>query len=129
MDIQEKTRQISTNLRKIREEKGLSQKELAITIEVDPTQYSRLETGKSVPSLKTIIKIARALEVSIDAIVHGDLKTMQEVNVQDKTLLEKVKLIEELDDNQKNSLFTFIDTAIANKRLKDALNNAINIAS
>ena len=90
---------------------------------------NRLETARSIPALKTLMKIAEVLEVSIDALVYGQSEEKEDVNVQDKTLLEKVKLIEELDENQKNSLFTFIDTAIANKRLKDALNNAINIAS
>jgi hypothetical protein len=43
--------------------------------------------------------------------------------------MEKVKLIEQLDEPQKKSLFTFIDTAIGNKRLKDTLNNALSVAS
>ena len=52
-----------------------------------------------------------------------------EANSYDKNILEKAKLIEELDEPQKKSLLTFIDTAIADKRLRDTLNNALSVAS
>ena len=41
-----------------------------------------------------------------------------EVHSYDKNILEKVKLIEQLDEPQQKSLFNFIDTAISNKRLE-----------
>jgi hypothetical protein len=41
-------------------------------------------------------------------------------------LLQKVKLLDELDDLQRNSIYVLIDTAIANKRLKEALSNAMS---
>jgi hypothetical protein len=45
----------------------------------------------------------------------------------EKTLVEKVKLIEELDEKQKSSLFTFIDLALTNKRLKESLRNTLEL--
>lgn len=52
-----------------------------------------------------------------------------EVHSYDKNILEKVKLIEQLDEPQQKSLFNFIDTAISNKRLRDTLNNALSVVS
>jgi DNA-binding XRE family transcriptional regulator len=44
---------IDNNIRSIREDKNLPQKELADTIEVASTQYSRVEIGRVMPALKT----------------------------------------------------------------------------
>ena len=41
--------------------------------------------------------------------------------------LEKVRLLGELDEVQKISICNMIDTAIANKSLKEALSNAMSI--
>jgi hypothetical protein len=38
-----------------------------------------------------------------------------EVNAFDKSLVEKVKLIDEQDKKQKSSIFTFIDSALTKK--------------
>ena len=41
---------IGEAIRKLREQKRMSQKEVAAAIEVDPTQYNRIELGKSLPT-------------------------------------------------------------------------------
>jgi hypothetical protein len=57
----------------------------------------------------------------------GEKVLRQEVQVINEPLLQKVKLLDELDDLQRNSIYVLIDTAIANKRLKEALSNAMSI--
>lgn len=116
---------LGEKIRKLREEKGLSQKEVAISIDLDRSQYSRIETDKSEATVATLEKIAQALGVKT-AYFFGE-NTPLEVNAFDKTLVEKVKLIDELDEKQKLSIFTFIDTALANKRLRETLNNALQL--
>jgi transcriptional regulator with XRE-family HTH domain len=44
---------------------GLSQARLAEMLEVEPETLSRLETGKSMPSLTTLEAIAEALEIEL----------------------------------------------------------------
>jgi len=41
-------------------------------------------------------------------------------------LLEKIKLIDTLDQEEQQALFKMIDLAIANKRMKDNLQNIID---
>lgn len=117
---------LGEKIRKLREERGLSQKEVAVTIDLNRSQYSRIETDKSEAIVSTLEKIARALGVKT-AYFFGEDAPL-EVNTYDRTLVEKVRLIDGLDDKQKISLFTFIDTALANKRLRETLNNALQLA-
>jgi len=58
---------ISKNLRKMREAKGLSQEKLARMADVANNTIIKIEAGKNQnPTLDTLKKIAKALGVSID---------------------------------------------------------------
>jgi DNA-binding XRE family transcriptional regulator len=53
------------NFKKAREEKGISQTELAIEADVDRSTIVRLETGKFNPTLDLIFNLAQALQVPL----------------------------------------------------------------
>ena len=58
---------ISKNLRKLRESKGLSQEKLARLSDVANNTIVKIEAGKNQnPTLGTLKKIAKALGVSLD---------------------------------------------------------------
>lgn len=57
--------QVLTNIAKIREAKGLSQKELADRLGIHVTNLNKLERGKSSPSTTRLEQIAAELEVGI----------------------------------------------------------------
>lgn len=115
---------ISDNIKHIREAKKLSQKEVITAIGMGAAQYSRIENGKTDPSVGTLEKIAKALGVSLAELfaVNGDL---QEVNSQDKTLMEKVRLMESLSEEEKLTLYTILDAFVSKKKLKDTLSNVL----
>ncbi len=112
---------IGGNIRTVREQKHLSQKELAAAIDVAPTQYSRVDTGKVMPTLKTLIKIAKVLDVPLDAFVNAQGSTAQEVTIKDKSLFDKVRLIDQLPAEEKAMILQVIDLALNKKKFKDLL--------
>lgn len=121
MDIGEK-------IKKVRTAKKLSQKEVAISIDMDPAQYSRIENGKSDPHLSTIEKIAKALGVELGTLFNSE-DVFKEINSADKTLMEKISFLEKLEDSEKSAFFTLLDSLIAKKKLKDNLTNALNLSA
>jgi len=61
---------IQTTLRKLREEKGLSQEKLARLSDVANNTIIKIEAGKNQnPTLDTLKKISKALEVSVDNLI------------------------------------------------------------
>ena len=52
-------------LKRLREEKGLSQERLGFEADLHRTYVSQLERGLKSPSLKTLDKIAKVLSVSL----------------------------------------------------------------
>lgn len=64
------------NLRDVREQKGLSQKEVAEKIGVAKSTYSLYESGNREPNVQTIKKISDVLNVSADKLLGIDNEPM-----------------------------------------------------
>ena len=56
-------------LREFREQKGVTQKEVATAIGCTPTVYTRYERGEREPDLSTLCSLADYFEVSTDALI------------------------------------------------------------
>lgn len=57
---------LGLRIRKIREEStGLSQDKLALEVDLSENQIRRIEKGQTNPTVKTLLKIAKALDVDI----------------------------------------------------------------
>jgi ribosome-binding protein aMBF1 (putative translation factor) len=56
---------VGKNIRKIRESKSISQQELAAKCNFEKSNMSRLEAGRVNPTLSTLEKVAKALDVSL----------------------------------------------------------------
>lgn len=67
-------KQVGQNIQKIHLDKGLSQVDLVGRIEgnIDTTNISRIEQGRTNPTLLTLYRIAQALEVSLLDLVAID---------------------------------------------------------
>ena len=61
----------AANLRRFRKVAGLSQEELAFRADIHRTQISFIESGKRMPRLDTLVKLAGALGVTTNDLVDG----------------------------------------------------------
>lgn len=117
---------ISNKIREYRKIKGASQKEIALTIGINQAQYSRIESGKVEPTISSLEKIATALGITIADFFSTEKPI--DVNSCDKSVIERLKLLEELEEEEKRSIFSIMDMAIAKKRMKDMLTNVLDAA-
>jgi transcriptional regulator with XRE-family HTH domain len=118
---------IGKNIKKIREEKGLTQQSIADLIAMHRSNYSRVENGDRDLSIDAIGKIAKYFNMTIDQLVDFEGNIPQEVTIEDKSLVEQVKLIQHLETEEKNMVFKMVDTFLTQKKFKDFF--AKNIAS
>ena len=107
------------NIKKIREEKGMTQQQIAELIHMHRSNYSKIESGQREISVDALNKIAKYFGMTIDQIVNFDGAVPQEITVEDKTLMEQVKLIQELEPEEKNMVFKMADTFLTKKKFKD----------
>ena len=64
-------KQLGEKIKKLRNEKGLSQEKFALLIDMDRTYFTTVEMGKRNVSLHNIEKIAAGLGVSISELFKG----------------------------------------------------------
>ena len=72
------TRNLGAAVRRIREERGLTQAELAQAVGLGSVQVSRIERGVQEPRFVTIERLAEALEVDVGALWGLDPKDGKE---------------------------------------------------
>ena len=105
------------------EDKGFSQQQVAVTVEMPQGQYSRIENGKVEPTLTTLAKLAEALDSSLTELVRPHSTGLEEsVSL---PLLEKVRALEGLSKAEREALMTIIDLAIQKQHLKDSISQVL----
>jgi transcriptional regulator with XRE-family HTH domain len=65
----EELRQIGKNIRKFRVKRDMTQLDLAAACNFDESAVGRLENGNTNPTIKTLLKIAKALGVKLTDLV------------------------------------------------------------
>lgn len=76
---------LSENIKKFRKEKGMSQEELALKLNVVRQTISKWEQNLSVPDSEMLIKLAEVFDISVSSLLG---ETVEESNT--KTELEKI---------------------------------------
>jgi len=61
--VTEKDRKLGNRIQKLRKKAGLTQEQLAEKVKLSAKFIQFIENGNRIPSLKTVYKIARTLEV------------------------------------------------------------------
>ncbi|MDQ0593717.1 transcriptional regulator with XRE-family HTH domain [Chryseobacterium ginsenosidimutans] len=98
---------IAERIRLYRQQKGLSQAELAEKSQVNNKSLSRYELGSSIPPADALKNIADALGVSSDALLNDET-----VSIKDKELLKKFEVIQEMNEEDKALVTRFLDLTI-----------------
>lgn len=69
---------LSENLKVLRKQKGFSQEELAVRVNVVRQTVSKWEKGLSVPDADTVIKLAEVFGVSVSELLGEEIKDAEE---------------------------------------------------
>jgi len=115
---------VGDNIKKIREVKELSGKEVALSAGMDPAQYSRIENNKTDPALSSLVKIAKALGVTVAELFTAS-EVFKDIHSVDKSLMEKVALIDSLEKKEKQAFYIMLDALVAKKKLKENLSHVL----
>ena len=110
---------LADNIKAIREEKSLKQIEVATHIGVDKSAYSKIEKGLRALTVDELQKVAQLFNMTTDQVLGYDGKVPAEVVIEDKTAVEQMRLIQQLDEDDRQTIFKLIDKMLTNKKFKD----------
>jgi transcriptional regulator with XRE-family HTH domain len=103
--VEEDDIDVARAVRDIRHSRGMSQRQLAGRMQVPRTYISKIENGKAMPTLSSLERLAKALEVNICALLRDSRSRRQaETNaiMSDAFLAEVASLMPHLDGFQKS---------------------------
>jgi transcriptional regulator with XRE-family HTH domain len=106
---------IAERIRLHRQQKNLSQAELAELSGVNNKSLSRYELDTSIPPSDALKAIADALGVSSDALLSDDI-----IAIKDKDLLKRFEAIQDMTGEDKAMIIKFLDLAIRDFNAKKA---------
>ena len=98
---------LATSIRSLRLRNGLSQRQLATRMAVPRTYVSKIENEKATPTLSSLERLARALEVSVpDLLSGGERNRQEEIRelTQDQFIAELLPFISQLNGMQMSSV-------------------------
>ena len=97
---------LAMSIRLIRHRNGLSQRQLALRMQVPRTYVSKIENSKATPTLSSIARLARALEVTVPDLLNGSDGREAEIRdlMNDTFIAELVPYLTQLDGLQWSSV-------------------------
>jgi transcriptional regulator with XRE-family HTH domain len=105
-------------LRKLRKEKDISQTELGKLAGLHYTHIGRYERGSSYPTADSLRRLADALGVSADFLLHGNIESAAKANFSDRELLLMFQEIEKLPDEDRDFIKRVIDALLTKKKIQ-----------
>lgn len=69
--------------------------------------------------MEELQKMAQLFNMTTDQILYYDGKIPTEVTIEDNTTVEQMRLIQQLEDDDKQTIFKLIDKMLTNKKFKD----------
>jgi transcriptional regulator with XRE-family HTH domain len=111
--------QVAAQVREIRRGRHLSQRQLAARMQVPRTYISKIENGKAIPTLGSLERLARALEVEVSQLVR-DARSRRDEEVAaifaDPFLAEIAELLPHLDSLKKTLFYGAVRDAAMGRR-------------
>lgn len=107
-------------LKRLRQERNLSQQELADLVGVHVRQVSKYEMGTSLPTLERIRRMAEVLDVSADDLVFGSSKRKKPAadSLKNPILAERLRTLEQMvSRDELRSVIDLLDAFIAKKQI------------
>jgi len=98
---------LAHSIRSLRLRNGLSQRQLALRMSVPRTYVSKIENEKATPTLSSLERLAKALEVSVpDLLSGGERNRQEEVRelMEDQFVAEVLPYLSQLNGMQMSSI-------------------------
>jgi transcriptional regulator with XRE-family HTH domain len=104
--------QIASAIRSLRLRSGLSQRQLALRMQVPRTYVSKIENEKATPTLSSLQRLANALEISVPDLLRSATSDTRQAEIQelmaDDFIVEILPYINQLDAMQRSTFLTQI---------------------
>jgi transcriptional regulator with XRE-family HTH domain len=86
---------------------------------VGKSAYSKIEKGTRATTVDELYRAAQLFNMTTDQILANDGNIPSEIVIEDKTAVEQLRLIEQVEEEDRQTIFKLIDKMLTNKKFKD----------
>jgi transcriptional regulator with XRE-family HTH domain len=108
--------EFGTRLRKLREARGLTQRDLAERVDIQLVQISRYERGQYLPNAESLVSIARTLQIDLNFLLLGETgerAAAADLAINDIPLLDRFRDLQKLPKRDRDAVILLIDSVLA----------------
>jgi transcriptional regulator with XRE-family HTH domain len=109
---------LGERIKRLRQERGWSQSQLAQKLKVHQKQISGYERGVHLPSTELLIKVAELFNVSLDYLAFDNREDVRRVHIADRDLLQKLEELDKFSEQDKATIKAVLDTFILKNRFQ-----------
>ena len=95
------------------------EKEVSSYLGIGNSNYNKLENGKRDLSVDELQKLSKLFNLTADQILNYENIVPDEVTLEGKPDFEQLHLINQLDEEDRQTVFKIIDTMLTKKKFKD----------
>jgi len=118
---------LADNIKKLREDRMLRQKEVASAIDIGYSNYNKIENSIREISVKELQRLASFYNLTLDQVVNPDNDGLpEEIIIEDKEAKEQLRLISELEPDDRVIIFKMIDKMLTSKKFKEFFHNNVD---
>lgn len=119
---------LGKEIARLRLEKGLRQIDLAGLVGVHQTHMARWENDQMRPRKGMLVKLAKALEVSVEDLLAADQRefSSQLLQEQEPELADMLRQLHLLADDERVALKTFLKSMLSRAHMEQAMTMALN---
>lgn len=102
-------------LRKIREARNLSLRDLAARVGIEFAQISRYERGQALPNIESLLALSDTLEIDVNILLRGESPNDRQPDPieLDLPLLERFRDLQKLPKRDRDAVILLIDSVLA----------------
>jgi len=98
---------VGNRIRELRNQKGISQEELAFKASLNASHLSKIERGEKSPTLGSLEKIVKALEISFPDLFNNS--EIYKYDIADKTIIDRISAkLSAVSYNDQLAIYRFI---------------------
>ncbi|MFO0478623.1 MAG: helix-turn-helix domain-containing protein [Bacteroidota bacterium] len=117
-----------TIIKRIKEDKGLIQEEVSAHLAIGNSNYNKLENGHRDLSVEQFQKLAVLFNMTTDEILNYGNVIPSSIIVEGKPDFEKLHLINQLQEDDKNKVYKIIDTMLTKQKFQTFFEQNIQTA-
>lgn len=109
---------LGERIKYLRQQRGWSQMQLSKKLNTHQKQISGYERGIHTPSIDLLIKMAELFNISLDYFAFDDQKDKTRIQIADRELMQTVKEIDELPEEDRTTIKAVLNTFIIKNRFQ-----------